>query len=223
MLGTFYVKEAGNFQNNIKNCLAFILNKTNMTLQNVYLEGQKHTKNQQIVSAINLKIGQPIMSVPINEIKDSLESISWVKYAMVERQLPDSLYINIVEREAIAFWQNGGKLYLIDDEGSPILEQDLLAYKDLIILIGDDAPLNVNSLLQMISKNKELYKQVSSATRVGERRWNIKFSNGLEIMLPEERPEKSWDYVIKLYENKNLFAKGTSVVDLRIPDRLYIK
>jgi cell division protein FtsQ len=75
----------------------------------------------------------------------------------------------------------------------------------------------------MISKNKELYKQVSSATRVGERRWNIKFSNGLEIMLPEERPEKSWDYVIKLYENKNLFAKGTSVVDLRIPDRLYIK
>jgi cell division protein FtsQ len=223
LIGLIYLNKSDFITKKIYSFFDHFSYRMNFTLQNVFLEGQNHTKNSQIIDALNVRIGQSILSVPINDIKDNIENISWVKNAIIERKFPDSLFVKITERVPIAFWQSAGKIYLIDSEGSPILEKDIKQYKDLVILIGEDAPLNVSSLLSIISKNPELYKLVSSATRVGERRWNIKFHNGLEVKLPEENPEKSWNYITNLYEHKNLFANGVTTIDLRIPDRLYIK
>jgi len=201
----------------------FLANKSNFNLQKVYLEGNEHVNNVLVAGAMDVRIGQPIFSISLRTIKDNLEQIDWVREATIIRKLPNSVTAIIKERTAIALWQNEGKLYLIDEEGVPIIEQNLIPFKDLVILIGEDAPLLASSFIKLLKKDEGLYRQISSATRVGERRWNVKFYNGLEVRLPEKKLEKSWDYIIFLYKNKNLFAQGVTNIDLRVDEKLYVK
>ncbi|MFN7038024.1 MAG: cell division protein FtsQ/DivIB [Alphaproteobacteria bacterium] len=197
--------------------------KFGLTLQNVYLEGQNYTNTKTLMDVLQLKIGQPILSISINKLKQQLEQTNWVKYAVVERSFPNTLYIGIIEKTPIALWQNGGKFFLIDETGAIINETNLKKFSNFIVLIGEDAPLYAKALLEIITKDKSLFEKISYATRIGERRWNVKFQNGLEIKLPEENPEAAWNYVIDLYNKKNLFGKSISNIDLRIANKLYIK
>jgi cell division protein FtsQ len=200
-----------------------LIKKTDFRVKRVYLSGNKHLNSKDIAKAINVKIGASILSLDLIKIKNQIERLSWVKLAVVTRKFPNILSIAIVEREAIALWQNDKKLYLIDEEGIPIAEDNLKPFKDLIILIGEDAPIHAYYFINMLQKNDDLYRHISYATRIGERRWNVTFYNDLEIKLPENNMENSWNYVIKLYKNKNLFAFGVKVIDLRVENKIYIR
>jgi cell division protein FtsQ len=175
------------------------------------------------LQALDVNLGEPILAIDIGEIKKKLEHISWVKYAVVERRLPNTLYVGIVERQPMALWQNAGAVYLIDSEGQIIEEKNLQPFSNLLIMIGEDAPLHAHDLMDIIIKDPELFSQISAISRVGGRRWNINFREKLEVKLPEHDTEKAWDYVIKLYKNNRLFNQGITSLDLRINHKLYIK
>lgn len=197
--------------------------KMGFTLQNVYLEGQHHTHSKDILKALDVQIGQPIFSLSLDEMRQRLEKINWVKYAVVERQLPHTLHVHIIERQAVAMWQNAGQLYLIDSQGNTIVEDDMKPFKSMMIMVGDDAPLYTNSLLEMLHQDPSLAKHVASAIRVGERRWNVRFYNGLEVKLPEENKEDAWTFFVQLERNKELLEKNVKHVDLRVPGKVYIQ
>ncbi len=197
--------------------------KMGFVLQNVYLEGQHHTHSKDILKALDVQIGQPIFSLSLDEMRERLEKINWVKYAVVERQLPHTLHVHIIERQAVAIWQNAGQLYLIDSQGNTIVEDDMKPFESMKIMVGDDAPLYTNSLLEMLHQDPALAKHVASAIRVGERRWNVRFYNGLEVKLPEENKEDAWKFFVQLEQNKNLLEKNVKHVDLRVPGKVYIQ
>ncbi|MFV9875358.1 MAG: cell division protein FtsQ/DivIB [Rickettsiales endosymbiont of Dermacentor nuttalli] len=200
-----------------------VFSKLGLTVQNIYLSGQHNTPLNQITSSLNFKLGDNIFTIPIRRIKYNLEQMGWIDEAIIFRQLPDSVYISIIEKKPAALWQSNGALYLIDENGDILTNKQIKDFANLIIIVGDDAQLYVRSLLDMLRTDKKLYTKITSAIRIGERRWNIRFINGLEVKLPEISPEQAWDYIISLYTQKKLFVNGVTNIDLRIPDKLYIK
>lgn len=194
-----------------------------LTLQNVYLEGKEHTDSKRILTALDVDIGQPILSVPIKQIRSRLEQIDWVQYAIVDRQLPHTLHIRIVERTPIALWQNAKQFYLVDGEGSLIVSDNIKPFAELMVLVGEDAPLYAASLLNMLQSEPELSPDVISAIRVGERRWNIRFKNGTEVKLPQTQQQKAWKFLAELQEEKQVLDGKYSVVDLRVHGKVYMK
>lgn len=193
-----------------------------LTLQHIYLEGMQHTEREAIIKALDIRLGQPILPLSLPAIKERLEKIDWVRYAVVERQLPSTLHIRIIERKPLAIWQRNGKLFLIDEEGHSMEENDLKPFSGLLVMVGDDAPLYAESLLEVIKEDPSLFSHITAAIRIGERRWNIRFANGLEIKLPEQNLTTAWRYVIKLDQQKKLFLPTLKTIDLRIADKLYM-
>lgn len=200
-----------------------LTSKLGLRVQNVYLSGQKNTPISDIKSTLNFKLGDNILSIPIKQIKHNLEQINWIDEAIIFRQLPDSIFISLIEKKPAALWQSNGVLYLIDENGDILSDKQIKNFANFIIIVGEDARLYVKNLLNILKSNQELYTKIIAAIRVGERRWNIRFVNGLEVKLPEMLPEQAWDYVISLYKQKKLFVNGMTNIDLRIPDKLYIK
>lgn len=194
-----------------------------LTLENVYLEGQHYTNPKHILAALDVNIGQPILSIPIHRIRDRLEKLDWVQYAVVDRQLPHTLHIQIVERTPVAIWQNAKQFYLVDTEGKVMVAEHTERFAKLMVLVGDDAPLYAASLLRTIHSNPALAKTIVSAIRVGERRWNIRFSNGTEVKLPEEGQEDAWHFLETLQQKKQVLEGKYSSVDLRVPGKVYMK
>ena len=57
---------------------------------------------------------EPSQKMGLQASRKRLEAIDWVEWATVERRLPDTLYVTLKERRAVAIWQNGSEYTLID-------------------------------------------------------------------------------------------------------------
>lgn len=192
-------------------------------VKSVTVEGQKYTNEEKISKAIKIKPNSPIFAVSLADLKNRLESIEWIKFASVERELPDKIHIAIIERKPIALGQKDKKLYLIDDEGVIINQSEVKSHLHLPIIIGEGAEINANSLIKMLKVEPDLFNHVSSIIRISERRWNVRLDNKLEIKMPEESFEKAWKLVIKLYRKNELLNKDLKVLDLRIENKIFVE
>lgn len=199
---------------------------TGLVLQNVYIEGQHNVPTKDILHILekqNVKIGQPLLTISLDAIKEDFEHLSWIKYVAIERQFPNTLSIHFIEKTPVALWQNNNQLYLIDDEGKIITGANVGPFSELIILVGSDAPANAKYLLKVIGQEKEILQKIASAIRVGERRWNIRLKNGTEIRLPEEGMEEAWQKIINKQKETAILDNGLQYIDLKIKDRIFVK
>jgi cell division protein FtsQ len=190
---------------------------------NLVISSIKNTPKSEIISAIQVRSGSPLLAININTIQARLKELAWVKAAIVERRFPDTLYIGILERKPIAVWQNNYKMYLIDNEGFVIPVDDIGNFSNLILVVGSDAPVYTKKLIQDINMHPALAKHVISATRYGERRWNLTLKENITIKMPESDFKKAWNYLEKLYSKDKLFNNNYKTLDLRDHQKYYIE
>lgn len=195
-----------------------------MSLRYIYLEGRNHASLEQVTEAIGLEAGDPILGVPVEGIKNNLKALDWVQDAIVERQLPDTLHVHIIERTPVAVWQHKGRLKLVDSMGEIIESADAgsAEYGRLLLVVGENAPAHTVDLMRMLSAEPELFGQLSAAVRVGNRRWDVKFRGGIEAKLPARNAEKAWAMLAGMQRQQNLLSRNIRAVDLRLEDRLFI-
>lgn len=195
-----------------------------MELKYIYLEGRDHANLEEVTAAIGLEAGDPILGVSVDGIKERLKALDWVRDAVVERQLPDTLHVHVFERKPIAVWQYKGALKLVDQMGAVIENADgaKAEYGNLLLVVGEDAPDHTVDLMRMLSAEPELFPQISAAIRAGNRRWDVKFHNGIEAKLPANNPERAWAMLAEMERQQHLLARNIRAVDLRLEDRMFI-
>ena len=62
-----------------------------------------------------------------------------------------------------------------------------------------------------------------AAIFVGERRWNLRLKDGLDIRLPENDVGNALAALSKLDQEDKLFSRDIVAVDMRLPDRLVVQ
>ncbi len=189
----------------------------------VEVEGRDRASAQAMLAAIGVIRGTPILSIDPAVAKARLEQVPWIKTASIYRRLPDTLSIALTEQEPLAFWQHGAILTLIDRDGKPIAERNLGPYAPLPVLVGDDAPANAETVIEMLDTEPQLAAQVAAAVRIGGRRWNIEFKNGVAVALPEEDATAAWHRLAAIEKDHRVLERRVLVVDLRLPDRVYLR
>lgn len=194
-----------------------------LTVQSVTLEGRAETAQGEIVRMLGIKRGTPMLYVDVDEARARLEALPWVKSAEVRRVWPDRINVRIVERKPVALWQNEGDIVVVDAEGRPIAGEDVSRFTDLPLVVGKGAESAVASLLGLIATQPKLKSRVKAAVRVGERRWNLRLDNGVEVRLPEEGAEAALGELVRLDREQKILARDIKAIDLRFPDRFIVK
>lgn len=193
------------------------------TVREILVVGRKETSKKVLRQAVQLVRGAPILAFDQLAAKERLEALPWIRSASVERKLPDTVLINILERRPLALWQYRGRFSLIDYEGKVILRKNLERFSNLLLVVGEDAPQYAADLFQILSTQPEMMAMVSAAVRVGGRRWNLRMENGIDIQLPEKNPSSAWDRLAQYQRVHNILARDIEVLDFRLPDRMTIK
>jgi cell division septal protein FtsQ len=85
--------------------------------------GLKRVQESQVLTKAGFEIGTNIFQVELDDIRRRVEELSWIRYALVERVLPDQIVIKIVEREPIGLTRIEGEIYQFDEDAK-ILEPD---------------------------------------------------------------------------------------------------
>ncbi len=195
----------------------------NLTVQSVEVEGRERADKQTILSALGVRRGSPILAVDLDAAKTRLESVAWVRSAAIERLLPDTIHIRLVEDTPLAIWQHDGKFSVINQEGAIIPGANAGEFPALLQVVGAEAPHATPDLLEMMAGEQDLAHHVTAAVRVGDRRWNIEFDNGVELILPEDGADAAWRRLASLDRSDRLLEKSITAVDMRLPDRLVLR
>jgi len=194
-----------------------------LAVNDVVVQGRGRTSGDAILAALGAARGTPMLAVSPSVAKTRLEALPWIRAASVERILPDTLYVQVTERQPLALWQRKGKLQLIDRDGAVVAVPSLDEFADLIILVGDDAPKAASPLLEMLASEPALRSHVTAAVRVGGRRWNLKLDSGMAVELPEDNVGAAWHQLAQLDRTDGLLKRDILKVDLRLPDRLVLQ
>jgi cell division protein FtsQ len=189
----------------------------------VTLEGRTHAPRPEVAAAVGLKVGDPIFSFSPETVRQRLVALPWIKDAEVERRLPDSVQIRIRERTPFALWQRQGILSLIDEDGAVITRRGLERFQNLVVIVGEDAPKHAPSLFQALTREPELFGRVRAAVRVGERRWDVRLDNHVDVRLPEGDATAAWLRLAEIERRYGVLAAGVSAVDLRTADWLVLR
>ena len=168
---------------------------------------------------------QPSMAMPLVNLEkirqDLVAHSGWIEDAHVSRRLPDTLIVHVVERTPSAIWQNRGRLSLIAANGTWLEPVNPEAMPDLPLVIGAHANEQEPAYRQLLDVAPALRGQVTAATWVGNRRWNLTFESGETLMLPEGETEAGRALVkfAQMDGVKPLLGKGWLGFDMRNPDR----
>jgi cell division protein FtsQ len=177
--------------------------------------------------------GEPTFGFSLDAVRRRVEQLGPVQTATVERELPGTLVVSIVERNAFAIWQTGGtdgqppSFALIDKQGNVITNQNAIAAKRrepwLLLLVGTDAPQNAQSLMAELRGAPSVLSHVVAAERVDGLRWNLVLKDRTVVKLPDVGEAEAIDQLAALQASIQLLERPVQVIDLRIPGRLVVK
>jgi cell division protein FtsQ len=194
-----------------------------LALREVLVQGRGRTSQEELMAALDLKLGSPILALDPTMLRARLEALPWVAHATVERRLPDTLFIAVEEREPLALWQREGEIVLIDAAGTVITDPALEPFARLPMVVGDGANGHAAELIEMLAKAPDLAYRVKAAIWVGGRRWNIRLDNGVDVRLPEENGAAAWIELASIQRQHGLLDRDLIAIDLRQPDRFVVR
>jgi cell division protein FtsQ len=189
----------------------------------IRVEGRETTDREMILDALGAQPGTPILAVDPVRAKQQLESLPWVRSALIERRFPDTLYVRLVERKPMALWQHAGKIELIDRSGAVIPVVHLDRFAKLPLVVGEDAASHAAELLAMLGSEPDLASRVTAAVHVGGRRWNLRIDNTIDVLLPADDPAAAWADLARLQRSSAILKRDVQAIDMRLPDRLVVR
>lgn len=224
--GGAWVWKAGHMENALNETKWSAIKTTSdlgFTVQEVLVTGRRETAREDLLGALGIARGAPILAYDFQAAKARVEELPWVQHVRIERLLPDTLVVHITERRPMALWQNQGEFSLIDDNGMVIIRDGLNRFANLIHVVGEDAPDHVGGLLELLETQPDLKSHVKAAVRVGGRRWDLSLDGGINVRLPEDEASKALARLAAFEEDSGVLGRDVRVLDLRVPDRVIVR
>lgn len=198
---------------------------TGFAVRRVEVHGVKRMDQQEIYRRAIAFQAQPMTALDVAALRDELVALPWVRDARVSRQLPDTLVIDVIERVPHAVLQQGENFVLIDPSGHRLEPVAPAKAKRMLVLKGDGAAEQAAELAGLLDAAPALKNKVRGAEWIGHRRWNLTFSTGQVVALPEGEDEAADALVsfAQLDGMNRLLGGKVAVFDMRDPSRIYMR
>lgn len=192
-------------------------------LRTLEIDGRRETPKQDVMLALGALKGDAILDIDLEAARQRIVDLPWVTAAVVERRLPDTLRVILTEADPLALWQENGIFHLVSRTGDVLTVTDVARFGKLPVIVGKAAPQRAGELFAMLATEPRMQARITHATLVGNRRWNLRTDNGVDIKLPEVNPAAAWMRLASLERQQHLLDRDVSIIDLRQADKLVVR
>lgn len=196
-------------------------NAAGFRIVSVAVSGNQHLDREEVIGFTAGKTS--LLFFDVAATRKRLESNPWVAQATVLKVYPGELQIDIKERVPFALWQIQGSVVVIADDGTILEPHEPGRLTELPLVVGRGAQTRAKELLALVDRYPAIRDQVRAAVMVGERRWNLRLSNGLDVRLPETGVAQALDRLATLEREAKLTSRDILHIDLRLPDRVTVR
>jgi len=215
-----HIEEVSAALSDSRNVLA---NAVGFRITALAINGRKQLTQDEVLASGGVNGRSSLLFLDAAAVRERLKANPWIAEATVLKLYPGHLQIDLVERTAFALWQCDGRLSVIADDGAVLEPYVARRFLSLPLVVGKGAETHAREFLALLSR----YPQVSSVTKaaifVGERRWNLRLKDGLDIRLPELEVGGALLALSKLDKEDHLFSRDIVAVDMRLSDRLTLQ
>ena len=199
-----------------------ISEKYNYQLKNVEINSLQRINKFEVNNIINQYYSQSIFLLPLEEISNSINQLSWTKDVNLSTNFIDKLNVEIFEYEPIGLLFYNNQLFYFSKDGKIIDKFREENNESLIIFYGNQASKEAYNLLNVISKT-ETVNMIKEAYYINERRWDIKLHNNILVNLSEiniEQSLKNYIRLIRQFNHSDIITIKT--IDLRNNEKAII-
>ena len=192
-------------------------------VQSIEIQGLAESDSTEIVDRIDVTAQSSLMMLDVEQARSRVAEIPWVSDVAVKKIYPNRIVVSLNERLPYALWQDDGKLKVVDRTGTVMSETVLARHTTLPLVVGTGANTRVEEAVDLMASAPSLRAKLRAAVLVAERRWNLVTVDGVEIRLPEDNPKDALARVAQLQTVKRLLDRDITAVDIRVPDRLFVR
>jgi cell division protein FtsQ len=198
-------------------------NAAGFRIVSLAMTGQQHVSREEVLAIAGVTDHTSLLFLDVEAARERLKTNPWVADATVLKLYPGELQIGITEREPFALWQKEGRISVIADDGTvlePYVAPRLLR---LPLVVGRGAETKAKEFLALVGRYPEIGAQVRASVLIGERRWNLRLKNGLDVRLPEDGIGPALERLVALDREVKLISRDIASIDLRLPDRVTVR
>jgi cell division protein FtsQ len=205
-------------------------------LKKIDVAGAVQTPRAAIDEVTKSYAGTNLFRLDITRLQESLQRLPWVSRVEIEKNLPDTLHIRVVERVPVALLQiespqangQGTSLRYVDERGvafaqlSPTVgDRDLPVIRDAS---GAELARAVTLLRTLRASDPQLFSRISEVRPVAPRGFAL-FDRqlGAEVYANEDDLSAKWRDFYSVARAENLGPHSIEYADLRFGDRIVIK
>ncbi|MEO1658555.1 MAG: cell division protein FtsQ/DivIB [Pseudomonadota bacterium] len=200
-----------------------------LNVYHVTIKGGESLTKREVMQALRDErfgsvIGRPLMTLDADAMRETLENLDPVKAAVVQKLLPDTLHVSILERDERALYLNeDGTYFVVDSQGVIVRESSPTEYTDLPVISGTDDPAKAAAFLRILREHPAILTRVKGIVVVSDRRFDLRFGNGFVAKLPEEDVRIALARLEKLETGAGRLSATLDYIDLRDPKWAYYK
>ena len=200
-----------------------IANSAGFRITAVAINGRRQLTQDEVLGIGGVNGRSSLLFLDAAAVREKLKANPWIGEATVLKLYPGQLQIDIVERSAFALWQQDGRLAVISDDGAVLEPYVSWRFVSLPLVVGKGADIRARDFLSLLARYPQVRVATKAAILVGERRWNLRLKDGLDIRLPENDVSNALAALSKLDKEDRLFSRDIVAVDMRLPDRLIVQ
>jgi cell division protein FtsQ len=178
----------------------------------------------EVRAAAMIEPGENMFRADPYVIRHRVEATQKVLNVRVHRLWPGQVLIFAEPSQPVALWHDGRDWKVVDGLGRLLPDMSAQEHGTLLRLAGREAPIAAPALVEALTGVPELETRLAVATRVGERRWDLRFVNGVTVRLPEDAAmPQALERLDRLQLRTALTQRPVEMIDLRSAGRIYLK
>jgi len=200
-----------------------ITSRTGFAIDNVRVVGNRQTSEIDVLGALGLDGWTSQIGFSAEGAREKILELPWVQEASVHKIYPGTVEIAIREKTPYAIWQHDGELTLIEKNGGIIAPFAGGKFASLPLVVGAGAATGAAGIVAKVEQFPNLAGRVKGYVRVGGRRWDITFDNGVTVKLPETGEDQAIADLSRMDREHSLLSRDILAVDMRLENRLFVQ
>jgi cell division protein FtsQ len=189
----------------------------------VTISGQVELSVPEILADAGISPKNSLLFLDVAKARAQLETAPLVRQASMRKLYPNHLVIDLIERAPYALWQKDGQVNVVAADGAVIDQMRDQRFANLPFVVGDGANERLPEFTGLVAAAGELGPKIRAGVLIANRRWNLKMTSGVEVMLPEINPLAAVATLVRLQRESRVLDRDVLSLDLRLQGRMFAR
>ncbi len=188
------------------------------SLKSININGVSYKEKKYIEEELKKLKNTSIFNITENNVLEILTNFNFIESINVKKIIPSSININLSKTSILAKTFINGEEFYIGKNGKFINSNQVFEKHETATVFGEFKIKEFLNLYNILKNQKLEIGNIEQYYYFKNRRWDLVFSNGLVLKLPNKNKSDS----IKIYKQllDNDYLINTKIIDLRVINQI---